>query len=75
MELFILLSGTSVSGAISVLSSPNASSILQSITVTCTIHPNSAADQCVGIAMADGRGNRTGNETKDLLVTVSYGQL
>ena len=48
MELFILLSGTSVSGAISVLSSPNASSILQSITVTCTIHPNSAADQCYG---------------------------
>ena len=44
---------------------PNASSILQSITVTCTIHPNSTADQCVVMAMADGGPGvtETGNKT------------
>ena len=36
------------------------SSNLQSITVTCTIHPDSTADQCVVMAMADGRVTRTG---------------
>ena len=33
---------------------------LYNITVTCTIHPNSTADQCVVMAMADGRATRTG---------------
>ena len=33
---------------------------LYNITVTCTIHPNSTADQCVVMAMADGRMTRTG---------------
>ena len=42
-----------------VLNSPHT---LQSITVTCTIHPNSTVDQCVVIAMDDGGVNRTGNE-------------
>ena len=45
-----------------VLSSPYTSSILQSITVTCTIHRDSTADQCVVMAMADGRMTRTGDE-------------
>ena len=42
---------------------PNASSILQSITVTCTIHSDSTADQCVVMAMADGGVTATGNKT------------
>ena len=33
---------------------------LYNITVTCTIHPDSTADQCVVMAMADGRVTRTG---------------
>ena len=56
---YFLITGTSVSDAMAVLNSPHT---LQSITVTCTIHPNSTADQCVVIAMDDGGVNRTGNE-------------
>ena len=33
---------------------------LYNITVTCSIHPDSTADQCVVMAMADGRVNSTG---------------
>jgi len=33
---------------------------LYNITVTCTIHPDSTSDQCVVMAMADGRVTRTG---------------
>ena len=33
---------------------------LYNITVTCTIHPDSIVDQCVVMAMADGRVTRTG---------------
>ena len=32
---------------------------LYNIIVTCTIHPDSTADQCVVMAMADGRVTRT----------------
>jgi len=42
---------------------PNASNELHSITVNCTIHPDSTADQCVVMAMADGRVTRTGDKT------------
>ena len=42
------------------LISPNVSSELYNVTVTCTIHPDSTADQCVVVAMAKGRMNRTG---------------
>ena len=50
-----------------VLSSPDVSNILQSITVTCTIHPDSTADQCVVMTMDDDGESRTGNETILLL--------
>ena len=33
---------------------------LYNITVTCTIHPDSTADQCVVMAMADDGVTRTG---------------
>ena len=42
------------------LISPNVTSELYNITVTCTIHPDSTADQCVGMAVADGEVTRTG---------------
>ena len=43
-----------------VLSTPNANNELHSITVTCTTHPDSTADQCVVLAMADDRETITG---------------
>ena len=63
---FFLITDTSVSDAMAVLSTPDVSSILQSIIVTCTIHPNSTADQCVVMAMDDGGVNRTGNEVNHI---------
>ena len=36
------------------LISPNFTSELYNINVTCAIHPDSTADQCVVMAMADG---------------------
>ena len=40
--------------------SPNLTSELYNITVTCTIHPDSTADQCVVMAVADGSVTGTG---------------
>ena len=58
---YFLITDTSVFDATVVLSSPNLSSRLQSITVTCAIHPNSTADQCAVMAMDDdGRVTITG---------------
>ena len=42
------------------LISPNITSELYNITVTCTIHPESEADQCEVRAMDDGRVTITG---------------
>ena len=39
---------------VAILNAPNATNEVHSITVTCTIHPNSTADQCVVMAMDDG---------------------
>ena len=49
-----------MTNAVAILNAPNATNELHSITVTCTIHPDSTADQCVVVAMADGRVTRTG---------------
>ena len=59
-HIIFLFLGTSVSNATSVLSTPNTSSMLQSITVTCNIHPESTADHCEVMAMADGGVTETG---------------
>ena len=40
--------------------SPNVTSELYNITVTCTIHPDSTADQCEVLAVADSKMTRTG---------------
>ena len=37
---------------------------LYNVTVTCTIHPDSTANQCVVMAMADDRMTRTGEILK-----------
>ena len=43
------------------LISPNVTNELYNITVTCRIHPDSTADQCVVMAVADGSVTRTGS--------------
>ena len=45
---------------------------LYNITVTCTIHPDSTADQCVVMAMADGRVTRTGEIQKLSCALTTY---
>ena len=50
-----------MTNAVTTLSAPNATNEVHSITVTCTIHPNSTADQCVVIVMADDGGSTAGN--------------
>ena len=58
-----------MTNAVVILNTPNATNELHSITVTCTIHPNSTADQCVVMAMADGRVTRTG---MCVIITICY---
>ena len=62
MAKTLLLSAvsSSVTNTTTSLISPNVTSQLYNITVTCTIHPDSTADQCVVMAMADGRVTSTG---------------
>ena len=48
---------------------------LYNITVTCTIHPDSTADHCVVMAMADVKVTRTGDEIQKMsyaLTTYTY---
>ena len=51
---------SSVTNTSVTLISPNVTNELYNITVTCTIHPDSTADQCEVMAMADGKVTRTG---------------
>ena len=47
------------------LISPNVTSELYNITITWTIHPDSTADQCVVMVVADGSVTRTGTLLRD----------
>ena len=60
-------SASSVTDTIAILSAPNGTNGLHSITVICTIHPNSTADQCMVMAMDDGKVTRTGSMTSYIL--------
>ena len=61
-NVFFQPSASSVTNTVVMLSAPNATNEVHSITVTCTIHPDSTADQCVVMAMDDdGRVTSTGN--------------
>ena len=51
---------SSVTNAVAISNAPNATNGLNSITVICTIHPNSTADQCVVRVVDDVGMNRTG---------------
>lgn len=52
---------SSVIEATAALGTPNENKTLYSITVTCTIHPDSNADMCEVIVTANGQ-TLTGNE-------------
>ena len=52
----------SVTDATATLDTPNENRTLHSITVTCTINPDSTADRCEVIATANGQATLTGNE-------------
>ena len=52
---------SSVTNATSMLVCSPVASELYNITVTCTIHPDSTADQCEVRAVNDGEVTRTGN--------------
>ena len=56
----LLLVGSSVITAIPRYMYTSVTSELYDITVVCIIHPDSTADQCAVMAMADGRVTRTG---------------
>ena len=52
----------SVTEAVATLVTPNENRTEHSITVTCTVRPESDADVCVVMAMADGRMTKSGKE-------------
>ena len=53
---------SSVTDATATLVTPNENRTEHSIAVTCSIHSDSTADQCVVMAMADGQATLIGNE-------------
>ena len=53
---------SSVTSATVTFISPNVTSELYDITVTCTLRPDSMADHCEVMAMAEGRMTRTGKK-------------
>ena len=59
--VFLQPSASSVTNTVAILSAPNATNGQHSITVICTIHPDSTADLCVVMAVGDDKVNRTGN--------------
>ena len=58
--LYFVLASSVISTAATLIS-PDVTSELYSITVTCNIHPRSTADQCVVRARNNGTSTRTGN--------------
>ena len=60
MHTFAIPVAPSVTEAVATLVTPNEYRIEHSITVTCTVRPESDADMCVVMAMADGRTIRSG---------------
>ena len=57
---YVIPVAPSVTEAVATLVTPNENRTEHSITVTCTVRPESDADMCVVMAMADGRMTRSG---------------
>ena len=60
VHTFVIPVAPSVTKAVATLVTPNENRTEHSITVTCTVRPESDADICVVMAMADGRMTRSG---------------
>ena len=80
VHTFVIPVAPSVTEAVATLVTPNENRTEHSITVTCTVHPESDADMCVVMALADGRMTRSGKQlcTKCmaiLLTLYSYAHL
>ena len=72
LQCFSLPVASSVISVISLQAFTPAVSELYNISVTCTINPDSTADQCVVIAMADDGETKAGEMHKILCVLISY---
>ena len=53
-DMFVIPVAPSIIEAVATLITPNGNRTEHSITVTCTLRPESDADMCVVMAMADG---------------------
>ena len=60
MHAYVIPVAPSVTEIVTTLVTPNDNRAEHSITVTCTVHPDSEADMCVVMAMAVGRTTREG---------------
>ena len=60
LSFYYYVVGSSVITAIPRYMYTSVTSEVYNITVVCIIHPDSAADQCVVMAVADGRVAKTG---------------
>ena len=58
--MYVILVAPPVTEAMATLVTPNENRVEHSITVTCTVRPDSDADMCVVMAMAVGRTTREG---------------
>ena len=67
---YIIPGVPSVNEAVAALVTPNENRTEHSITVTCTVCPESDADMCVVMAMADGRMTREGTYILKYIINV-----
>ena len=58
--MYVILVAPSVTEAMATLVTPNENRTEHSITVTCTVRPDSNADMCVVMVKAVGRTTREG---------------
>ena len=58
--IYVITVAPSVTEVVATLVTPNDTRAEHSITITCTVRPDSNADMCVVMAMAVGRTTREG---------------
>ena len=70
--MFVIPVAPSITEAMTTLVTPNEIRTNHSITVTCTVRPESDADMCVVMAMADGRTTREGKYSYIMRMNTSH---
>ena len=68
MHTFVIPVAPSVTEAVATLVTPNEYRTEHSITVTCTVRPESDADVCVVMAMADGIMTRSSKYVRSYIM-------